>query len=88
MLPSDHGCSPKTPFPGRLVDYDKERNWQCEDIEVDFKGEDLTQENFVDVLRDRTDPGYTFAKRIQTTNQSRIFMYLNGHGVDSTIKLQ
>eukprot|EP00806_Schmidingerella_arcuata_P001789 Macronucleus_2613.p1 GENE.Macronucleus_2613~~Macronucleus_2613.p1 ORF type:complete len:238 (+),score=31.53 Macronucleus_2613:97-714(+) len=39
-------------------------------------------------MRDRYDPGYPWAKRMQTTEQSRLFIYLNGHGVESTIKLQ
>ena len=63
MIPTDHACSPKTPLPGELVDYDKV-NWMCEDIEIDAKGEDMTTDYVIDVLRGRFDPGYTFSKQI------------------------
>ena len=64
MMPHDHACSPKTPFPGKMFDVHHNRNWMCEDIEVDLKAQDMTPENFIDLLRDRMDPGTSFAKRM------------------------
>ena len=88
LYPFDHACNPKTPFPGHLYNSDYKKDWVCESTEVDFKGDDLLPQSVVDALRDRYDPGYTLNKRMTTTEDSRIFMFFNGHGVDSTIKLQ
>ena len=88
MNPFDHACNPKSPFPGHLYAKDYKYNWICEDTEIDWKGEDLLPAPVIDAWRDRYDPGYSRNKRMATTEKSRIFMYFNGHGVDSTIKLQ
>jgi GPI-anchor transamidase subunit K len=44
MLPSDHGCSPTNLFPGTIMaTREHDYNWLCDDVEVDYKAEDLTE---------------------------------------------
>ena len=44
MLPSDHACSPANLFPGTVMSTrEHDYNWLCDDVEVDYKAEDLTE---------------------------------------------
>jgi GPI-anchor transamidase subunit K len=67
MVPTDHGCNPRNPFPGTLY-HDKEHsyNWLCDDIEIDYKAEDLTADVMLDILRGRYDPYLPQSKRMMT----------------------
>ena len=89
MLPTDHGCSPKNPFPGQLFHaHEHEFDWLCDDIEVDYKAEDLTGDSILNLLRGRYEDYYPLSKRLQTNADSRIFLYFNGHGGENFFKIQ
>ena len=82
MIPSDHGCSAKNPFPGtiyheRAHDY----SWLCDDVEVDYKSEDLSEETILNLLRVRYADYFPTSKQMITNSKSRIFIYFNSHGV-------
>lgn len=43
MVPIDHVCNPRNPFPATLYgNKNYTKSWVCEDIEVDYKAEDIT----------------------------------------------
>ena len=89
MLPTDHGCSPKNPFPGTLYHtHAHDFNWLCDDIEVDYKAEDLTADTILNMMRGRYEDFYPLSKKLHTNSDSRIFMYFNGHGGENFFKIQ
>ena len=89
MVPTDHACSPKNKFPGTLYAHrDHTKNWVCEDVEIDYKAEDLTADTILNMMRGRYEDNYPLSKRMQTNADSRIFMYWNGHGGENFFKIQ
>jgi phosphatidylinositol glycan class K len=56
MVPVDHACNPRNPFPGTLYHNEEHnKNWLCDDVEIDYKAEDLTSESILNLLRGRYD---------------------------------
>ena len=59
MLPTDHACNPRNAFPGTLYGQrDHTKNWVCEDMEVDYKAEDLTADTILNMMRGRYEPDF------------------------------
>lgn len=59
----------------------------CADgMEVDYKGDEVTVENFVRVLTGRHPTGWPLSKRLLSTNSSRVLLYMTGHGGDEFLK--
>ena len=89
MVPTDHGCSPKNIFPGTLYHEESHtQNWLCDDVEVDYKAEDLTAESILNLLRGRYEDLLPKSKRLITGPNTRIFIYFNGHGGNGFFKIQ
>lgn len=56
MLADDHACTPKNPYPGEVYhNKNKLLNLYGDEIEVDYRGYEVTAENFIRVLTDRHD---------------------------------
>jgi phosphatidylinositol glycan class K len=62
--------------------------WLCNDVEVDYKAEDLTEATILNILRGRFDEALPAHKRMLGKPDSRIFVYMNGHGGDNFFKIQ
>lgn len=60
----------------------------CEDVEVDYKAEDLSYESILNMLRGRYDEHFPESKKLKTNADSKIFMYFNGHGGENFFKIQ
>jgi phosphatidylinositol glycan class K len=89
MVPMDHACNARNPFPGTLFhDEAHSKNWLCEDIEIDYKAEDLTAESILNLLRGRYDDQLPKSRRLITGPNTRIFIYFNGHGGENFFKIQ
>ena len=89
MIPTDHACNPRNPFPGTLYGLrDHQLNWMCDEVEVDYKAEDLTADAILNMMRGRYEENFPQSKRLQTNADSRIFMYWNGHGGENFFKIQ
>lgn len=88
MVPTDHACSPKNIFPGKLYHEESHTyDWNCDDIEVDYKAEDLTADSILNLIRGRYDDYLPKSKRLVTGPNTRIFMYFNGHGGENFFKI-
>ena len=88
IVPHDHVCNSRNPFPAQLYAFQNYTySWVCDDIEVDYKSDDLTALTLATILRDRFDAGFPASKRLMTNDKSKIFIYLNGHGVASEFKI-
>ena len=89
MLPSDHGCSPANLFPGTIVHTrEHDWNWLCDDVEVDYKAEDLTEATILNVLRGRYEEFFPQSKKMLGGPETRVLLYMNGHGGDNFFKIQ
>ncbi|KAG8629634.1 hypothetical protein KVT40_003499 [Elsinoe batatas] len=96
MLPDDMACNPRNTFPGAVFN-DKSRNLDLYDdkeaegiggIEVDYRGHEVTVENFIRLLTDRWPADYPRSKRLMTDERSNILIYMTGHGGNEFLKFQ
>lgn len=96
MLPDDMACNPRNSFPGSVFN-DKSRDLDLYDdkgdegmggIEVDYRGYEVTVENFIRLLTDRWPADYPRSKRLMTDDRSNILIYMTGHGGNEFLKFQ
>lgn len=59
-----------------------------ENVEVDYRGYEVTVENFIRLLTDRWEEGVPASKRLQTDEGSNILIYMTGHGGSEFLKFQ
>ncbi|KAM9891347.1 hypothetical protein OXX79_010785 [Metschnikowia pulcherrima] len=89
MLADDIACNPRNAFPGTVFNnMDQAIDLYGDDIEVDYRGYEVTVENFIRLLTDRWDANHPRSKRLLTDENSNIFVYLTGHGGDEFLKFQ
>ncbi|KAK6462351.1 peptidase C13 family-domain-containing protein [Scheffersomyces coipomensis] len=89
MLSDDVACNPRNAFPGTVFNnMDQAIDLYGESVEVDYRGYEVTVENFIRLLTDRWDPDHPRSKRLLTDQNSNIFIYLTGHGGNEFLKFQ
>lgn len=89
MLSDDIACNPRNAFPGTVFNnMDQAIDLYGELVEVDYRGYDVTVENFIRLLTDRWDSNHPRSKRLMTDENSNIFIYLTGHGGNEFLKFQ
>jgi len=100
MLADDIACNPRNSFPGTVFNNaDRALDLYGDNIEVDYRGYEVTVENFIRLLtgNDRLDfeltvgrvsPDTPRSKRLLTDDRSNIFVYMTGHGGDEFLKFQ
>lgn len=82
-------CDPRNTRPGTIFNNANEHiNVYGDDIEVDYRGYQLTVENFLRVLTGRIDESVPRSKRLLTDEQSNVLVYMTGHGGDGFLKFQ
>jgi len=89
MSPDNIACNPRNNVPGVISVYDntKEPNLY-HDIEMDYKGLDVSVDNFLNIIRQRHEPNTPLNKRLRSDSESQVFIYMNGHGGNGYHKLQ
>ena len=100
MSPDDMACNPRNTFPGSVFN-DKSRQLDLYDdkgseenmagmggIEVDYRGNEVTVENFIRLLTDRWPEEHPTSKRLMTDDRSNILIYMTGHGGNEFLKFQ
>jgi phosphatidylinositol glycan class K len=91
MLADDVACNPRNPHAGRVFNTDNvwsRRNVYGENVEVDFRGSEVTVENFFRLLTDRLPLGTPRSKRLLTDDRSNILLFMTGHGGENFLKFQ
>ena len=102
MVADDYACNSRNVRPGEVFTDDSgyENNVYTEDIEVDYRGDEVTPANVLKVLLDaHYDSGsdddsngillnLPNSKRLRTDEHSNILFYLTGHGGDEFLKFQ
>jgi len=82
-------CNPRNSFPGTVFNNANHKiNLYGDNIEVDYRGYEVTVENFIRVLTGRHSPEVPRSKRLLTDDRSNILVYLTGHGGDEFLKFQ
>ena len=59
-----------------------------DDVEVDYRGYEVTVENFLRVLTGRLDSSVPRSKRLLSDDRSNVLVYMTGHGGDGFLKFQ
>jgi phosphatidylinositol glycan class K len=89
MLPDDMACNPRNAFPGTVYsNADRAVDLYGDNIEVDYRGYEVTVENFIRLLTDRVGDDMPRSKRLLTDDRSNIFVYMTGHGGNEFLKFQ
>ncbi len=89
MLADDVACNPRNSFPAQVFNnQNKQLNLYGEDIEVDYRGYEVTVENFLRVLLDRHEKNVPWNKRLKTDENSNILIVMSGHGGNEFLKFQ
>ncbi|KAF8645746.1 hypothetical protein AX16_007613 [Volvariella volvacea WC 439] len=89
MLADDAACNTRNSYPGSVfAEKGRHLDLYGENIEVDYRGYEVTVENFIRVLTGRVDPSVPRSKRLLTDERSNIFVFMTGHGGNEFLKFQ
>ncbi|KAL9012969.1 MAG: hypothetical protein Q9173_002305 [Seirophora scorigena] len=89
MLPDDMACNPRNAFPGTVYNNaDRALDLYGDNIEVDYRGYEVTVESFMRLLTDRLPPEVPRSKRLGTDAGSNVLVYMTGHGGNEFLKFQ
>ncbi|KAJ7112787.1 peptidase C13 family-domain-containing protein [Mycena crocata] len=89
MLADDAACNSRNKFPGSVyAKPGRGLDLYGDNIEVDYRGYEVTVENLLRVLTGRMEPSVPRSKRLLTDARSNIFVYMTGHGGDEFLKFQ
>ncbi|KAF8551644.1 hypothetical protein OG21DRAFT_1598383 [Imleria badia] len=89
MLADDVACNTRNKFPGSVyAKAGRHLDLYGDNIEVDYRGYEVTVENFIRLLTGRVDPSVPRSKRLLTDDRSNIFVYMTGHGGNEFLKFQ
>ncbi|KAI0221788.1 GPI-anchor transamidase [Lamellibrachia satsuma] len=89
MIADDMACNPRNPRPATVFNNAYQHiNVYGDDIEVDYRGYEVTVENFIRVLTGRLPPSTPRSKRLLTDDRSNVLVYMTGHGGDGFLKFQ
>ena len=82
-------CNSRNLFPGSVFNNkDHAIDLYGDSVEVDYRGYEVTVENFIRLLTDRWTEDHPKSKRLLTDENSNIFIYMTGHGGDDFLKFQ
>ncbi|KAL8725516.1 MAG: hypothetical protein Q9166_007302 [cf. Caloplaca sp. 2 TL-2023] len=89
MLPDDMACNPRNAFPGTVYNNaDRALDLYGDNIEVDYRGYEVTVESFIRLLTDRLPEEFPRSKRLGTDAGSNVLVYMTGHGGNEFLKFQ
>lgn len=89
MLADDAACNPRNKFPGNVWSSTSNRlDLYGHNIEVDYRGYEVSVENLIRLLTGRLPPTTPKSKRLESDARSNIFLYMTGHGGDEFLKFQ
>ncbi|KAL7041418.1 hypothetical protein ACKWTF_000766 [Chironomus riparius] len=89
MIAEDMACNPRNPRPATVFNnVNQNINVYGDDVEVDYRGYEVTVENFVRLLTGRVQNGTARSKKLLTDPGSNVLIYLTGHGGEGFLKFQ
>ncbi|KAK6915377.1 Peptidase C13, legumain [Dillenia turbinata] len=92
MLADDMACNARNKYPAQVFNNENHRlNLYGDNVEassVDYRGYEVTVENFFRVLTGRHENAVPRSKRLLSDEGSHILLYMTGHGGDEFLKFQ
>ncbi|PWN30342.1 hypothetical protein BDZ90DRAFT_225203 [Jaminaea rosea] len=89
MLADDAACDPRNRFPGNVwADSNRALDLYGGEIQVDYKGSEVTVEALIRLLTGRHPPSLPASKRLLSDSSSNVLLYLTGHGGEDFLKFQ
>nr|CCA19647.1 GPIanchor transamidase putative [Albugo laibachii Nc14]CCA23079.1 GPIanchor transamidase putative [Albugo laibachii Nc14] len=89
MLADQMPCNARNCFPGQVFNSRTQKiNLYGKDVEVDYRGAEVTVANFITVLTGRHQEATPASKKLETDENSNIFIFMTGHGGDQFLKFQ
>ncbi|KAF9109523.1 glycosylphosphatidylinositol anchor biosynthesis [Mortierella sp. AM989] len=89
MLADDVACNSRNIFPATVYNNrGRHLDLYGENVEVDYRGYEVTVENFIRLLTGRVTKETPRSKRLMTDDQSNIFVFMTGHGGKEFLKFQ
>jgi len=89
MLADDVACNSRNPDPGAVWPASPHNlDLYGENVQVDYRGYEVTVENFIRLLTGRLPPHTPRSKRLDTDEHSNVFLYMTGHGGNEFLKFQ
>jgi phosphatidylinositol glycan class K len=89
MIADDMACNTRNSNPGTIYNNRNHNlNMYGSEIEVDYRGYEVSVENFIRVLTGRHHEGVPRSKRLMTDERSNVLIYMTGHGGDEFLKFQ
>ncbi|MCJ1477438.1 glycosylphosphatidylinositol anchor biosynthesis [Lambiella insularis] len=89
LLPDDMACNPRNAFAGSVYNNaGRQIDLYGSNIEVDYRGYEVTVENFIRLLTDRLDGDVPRGKRLGSDSGSNVLIYMTGHGGKEFLKFQ
>ncbi|XP_021732874.1 putative GPI-anchor transamidase [Chenopodium quinoa] len=89
MLADDMACNARNKYPAQVFNNENHRlNLYGDNVEVDYRGYEVTVENFMRVLTGRHEDAVPRSKRLLSDEGSHILLYMTGHGGDEFLKFQ
>ncbi|BFI08643.1 GPI-anchor transamidase subunit K [Marchantia polymorpha subsp. ruderalis] len=89
MLADDMACNARNKYPAQVFNNEDHRlNLYGDNVEVDYRGYEVTVENFLRLLTGRHNAAVPRSKRLITDENSNILLYMTGHGGDQFLKFQ
>nr|CAG8545991.1 1600_t:CDS:10 [Entrophospora candida]CAG8554048.1 8741_t:CDS:10 [Entrophospora candida] len=89
MLADDVACNPRNVFPATVFNNAaRYLDLYGDNVEVDYRGYEVTVENFIRVLTGRVEPDTPRSKRLLSDDRSNVLVYMTGHGGNEFLKFQ
>ncbi|KAI9223031.1 peptidase C13 family-domain-containing protein [Blastocladiella britannica] len=89
MLADDVACNARNPWPAKIINNADDRlDLYGDTVEVDYRGYEVTAEAVIRLLTDRLPAHTPRSKRLATDHESRILVFMTGHGGDEFLKFQ
>ncbi|KAI9472121.1 MAG: peptidase C13 family-domain-containing protein [Benjaminiella poitrasii] len=89
MLADDVSCNPRNKYPATVYNNaNRFLDLYGDNVEVDYRGYEVTVENFIRMLTGRVSPDTPRSKRLLSDDRSNVFVYMTGHGGDEFLKFQ
>eukprot|EP01060_Flectonema_neradi_P011621 TRINITY_DN1866_c0_g1_i1.p1 TRINITY_DN1866_c0_g1~~TRINITY_DN1866_c0_g1_i1.p1 ORF type:complete len:370 (+),score=64.40 TRINITY_DN1866_c0_g1_i1:825-1934(+) len=89
MMGDDVSCNIRNPLPATLYNnQNHNKNLFGTNIEVDYRGYDVTVESFLRLLTGRHHPDTPHNKKLLSDENSNVLIFLTGHGGDKFLKFQ
>jgi len=89
MLADDVACNPRNRFQATVFNNaERKLDLYGDNIEVDYRGYEVTVENFIRLLTGRHLPDTPRSKRLLSDDRSNVLVYMTGHGGEEFLKFQ